>query len=136
MGGVTRDGEPSGVRAVSFISERIEPHHDGAPAPEKRRGCPTAFRWRGDVHRVARVVSEWHDYVRRGRAAHNMRPSHAAAAERRGSWGVGRDYYRVLTDSGRVFDLYYDRAPASVLDRKGGWFLLRELEPGAGIDSA
>jgi hypothetical protein len=58
-----------------------------------------------------------------------MRPTHAAAAERRGSWGVGRDYYRVRTDSGRVFDLYYDRAPGSVHDRKGAWFLLRELEP-------
>jgi hypothetical protein len=57
----------------------------------------------------------------------NMRPEHAAVAERRGSWGVGRDYYRVLTDSGRIFDIYYDRAPKDAGRRKGAWFLYREL---------
>jgi hypothetical protein len=51
--------------------------------------------------------------------ARNMRPTHAEAAQRRGSWGVGRDYYRVRTGSGHIFDLYYDRA--------GSWFLFREL---------
>jgi hypothetical protein len=116
------------ARPIRFISERVEPCFANAPALEKRPGCPDAFTWRGTRHRIACVLSEWHDYVRRGRAAHNMRPSHAAAAERRGSWGVGRDYYRVITDSGRVFDLCYDRAPASAVDRKGAWFLLRELE--------
>lgn len=57
----------------------------------------------------------------------NMRPEHAAVASRRGSWGVGRFYYRVRTDTGRVFDLYYDRAPKSADDRKGAWFLYREM---------
>ncbi len=122
------------AKPIRFISERVEPCFDGAPSLEKRPGCPAAFTWRGTHHQIAGVVSEWHDYVRRGRAAHNMRPSHAAAAERRGSWGVGRDYYRVVTDSGRMFDLYYDRAPANAVDRKGAWFLLRELEPTPGSD--
>jgi len=56
-----------------------------------------------------------------------MRPEHAATAVRRGSWGVGRDYHRVCTDSGQVFDLYYDRAPRKAGDRKGAWFLYREM---------
>jgi hypothetical protein len=116
-----------GVRPIRFISERVEAFFDGGPFLEKRPGCPSAFEWRGSRHRIVELISEWHDYARRGRAAHNMRPSHAAAAERRGSWGVGRDYYRVLTDSERVFDLYFDRAPANALERKGAWFLLREL---------
>ena len=115
-------------KPIRFISEQVQPHFDEAPGLEKRPGCPAAFAWGGERYRIVEVLSEWHDYARRGRAAHNMRPSHAAAAERRGSWGVGRDYYRVLTDSGRVFDLYFDRAPASALERKGAWFLLRELE--------
>lgn len=117
------------VKPLRFIGERVEALFDREPLPEKRAGCPSALAWRGDRYGIVRVVSEWHDYARRGRAAHNMRPSHAAAAERRGSWGVGRDYYRVVTDSGRIFDIYYDRAPASALDRKGAWFLLRELGP-------
>jgi hypothetical protein len=123
------DAEP-----VGFISERVDPFFDEAPTLEKRPGCPAGFSWRGAHYRIVRVLSEWHDYARRGRAAHNMRPSHAAAAERHGSWGVGRDYYRVVTDAGRVFDLYYDRAPASAIDRKGSWFLLRELEAVDGSD--
>lgn len=62
-------------------------------------------------------------------------PQHAAQArfgrERRGSWGVGQDYYRVRTSVGRFFDLYYDRAPKDADQRKGGWFLDKELsEPG------
>jgi hypothetical protein len=59
--------------------------------------------------------------------ARNMQPQHAAVAEKRGSWGVGRDYYRVRTRKGRVFELYFDRAPKDVDRRKGAWFLYREL---------
>ena len=120
------------TRPIRFISERVEPRFDTAPVLEKRPGCPSAFTWRGADYVIVAVISEWHDYARRGRALHNMRPAHAAAAERRGSWGVGRDYYRVATNSGRIFDLYYDRAPASALDRKGAWFVLRELEATSG----
>jgi hypothetical protein len=76
---------------------------------------------------VQEVLSEWHDYRRRGRMASNMQPAHAAAATRRGSWGVGQDYFRVRTADGRIFDLYYDRAPQDVDRRKGGWFLDKEL---------
>jgi len=60
----------------------------------------------------------------------------ARAAERQGTWGVGRDYFRVRTDTGQTFELYYDRAPkagprlplsGAGEGRKGGWFLYREL---------
>ena len=57
----------------------------------------------------------------------NMRPDHLEAASRHRSWGVGRDYYRVRTDVGRVFDIYYDRAPKDSKDRKGGWHVVCEL---------
>jgi hypothetical protein len=89
--------------------------------------CPDWFLWRGETYRVVQKLKEWHDYGRRGRMARNTRPTHAEAAQRRGSWGVGRDYYRVRTGSGHIFDLYYDRAPESADDRAGSWFLFREL---------
>ena len=64
--------------------------------------------------------------------ARNMRPDHALAAARRGSWGVGRDYFRVRTGvtagDGRIFDIYYDRSPKTASERKGMWFLFREMK--------
>ena len=41
--------------------------------------------------------------------------------------GINAIFFQVRTESGRVFELYYDRAPKSVDDRKGGWFLYREM---------
>ena len=78
---------------------------------------------------VAEVLSEWRDYGRRGRMAANMRPEHAELAAERGSWGVGRFFFRVRTDAGPIFDLYYDRAPKGTANRKGAWFLFREMAP-------
>jgi hypothetical protein len=114
---------------VGFIGEPIEVEFEEAPALEKVPGCPDRFVWRGEVLNVVEKVREWHDYRRRGRMGRNMEPHHLETARRRGSWGVGRDYFRVRTDVGRVFDLYYDRAP-SAGDRKGGWFLYREVSGG------
>ncbi len=116
-----------GTKPLRFIGEPIEVQFDQPPTLEKKPGCPDQFVWQGETYRVIEKLSEWHDYGRRGRMALNMRPEHAAAASRRGSWGVGRDYYRVCTDRGQVFDLYYDRAPKKAGDRKGAWFLFREM---------
>lgn len=88
---------------------------------------PQAFTWRGTDHPVAEVLSEWADFTRRGKMARNMRPSHAATAAGRGSLGVGRFYFRVRVEGGRVFDIYYDRAPQDADRRKGQWFVYREL---------
>lgn len=115
------------IKPLRFISEPIQIQFDQPPALEKKPGCPDQFIWRGETYQIVELLSEWHDYGRKGRMAHNMRPEHAATAKRRGSWGVGRDYYRIKTDSGRIFDLYYDRAPNSIDDRKGSWILYREM---------
>ena len=89
------------------------------------------------VIEVVEMLREWHDYRRRGRMASNMRPAHAAVAEQRGSWGVGRDYFLVRTAGGRIFEIYYDRAPKNADRRKGAWFLYREMpgdrEQGSGL---
>jgi hypothetical protein len=112
---------------LRFIGEAIGVQFDRPPVLEKKPGCPDRFTWRGKLYQIVEKLGEWHDYRRRGHMARNMRPEHAATAARRGSWGVGRDYYRVRTSVGRIFDLYYDRAPKGVESRKGAWYLYREM---------
>ncbi|MFN2189797.1 MAG: DUF6504 family protein [Candidatus Promineifilaceae bacterium] len=110
-----------------FIAEEIEVLYDQAPTLEKKPGCPDGFIWRGAAYDIVEMIGEWHDYRRRGRMARNMAPQHASVAQNRGSWGVGRDYYRVRTAEDRLFELYFDRAPKDADKRKGAWFLYREL---------
>jgi hypothetical protein len=115
------------MKSSRFISEAVEVGFDEDPALKKKPACPDRFVWRGQPHHIVEKLKEWHDYRLRGRMAHNMRVAHLEAAERRGSWGVGRDYYRVRTADGRIFDLYYDRAPKGAGKRGGAWFLYREM---------
>ena len=115
------------LKPVHFIGQPVQVEYDEPPVLEKKPGCPDRFIYLGQVYTVQAILSEWHDYHRRGRMSRNMRPEHAAVAERRGSWGVGQDYYCVRTQNDQIFDLYYDRAPGSVDQRKGGWFLDKEL---------
>ena len=76
---------------------------------------------------VKRMLQTWFAYGRSGRMSRNMRPANLRKAERRGSWGVGRFFFRVEVEDGRIFDLYYDRAPKDASDRKGSWTLWREM---------
>ena len=122
--------------STHFINEPIEAIFDHPPIMEKKPGYPQRFLWRETEYAIAEVLSEWHDYQRRGRMARNMRPSHAAAAAGRGSWGVGQDYFRVRTTLGRIFDIYYDRAPENAARRKGNWFIYRELDAASQDDAA
>jgi len=122
-------------KALRFIGEEIEPRFSGDRGFDKRPVCPSGFAWRGRDYGVDECLSEWRDYARRGKMAHNMRPPHLETAAKRGSRGVGRYYFRVRTNGGRVFDLYYDRAPKDTVDRKGSWHLLREMETAGGAGS-
>ena len=115
------------LKPLRFIGQEIQVGFDKKPSLEKKPPAPDRFEWEGKTFQVESALSEWQDFGRRGRMTHNMRPHNAAKARRRGSWGVGRFYFRVLTASGRIFALYYDRAPKNVEDRKGSWFLDREL---------
>ncbi len=113
-----------------FICERIEVLFDNPPIRQKTPFCPDGFIWRGVTYRAAEKLSEWVDFTRKGRMARNMSIAHAEVASRRGSLGVGRFYFRVRVQSGKVFDLYYDRAVVNVDDRLGNWFVYREIDPG------
>jgi len=121
------DGGPRTYAPLRFIGEQIEVEFNQPPTLEKVPGCPDHFVWRGQRRRVVRLIAEWHDHSRRGRMARNMQPQHAEVAAHRGSWGVGRSYFRIESEGGQVFDLYYDRAPDGPDRRKGTWYLYREL---------
>lgn len=124
-------------RPIHFFDEQIEVIFDNPQKYEKTPDCPNGFVWDEKTYRIVETLSEWSDFTRRGKYARNMRPTHAAIASNRGSLNVGRFYFRVkavLSDSGtggqsgdQIFDLYYDRAMKSVEERKGQWFLYREL---------
>jgi hypothetical protein len=114
---------------LHFFDELIQPVFDQEPFLEKKPHCPDGFVWRDQPYRVVTMLAEWVDHQRRGRMARNMRESHANRALVHGSWGVGRYFFRVLTDHNRVFDIYYDRTPTSADDRKGHWFVLGERQP-------
>ena len=112
-----------------FHSEPIQVQFDQSPARKKSPPCPAAFVWQDQTYSITRCISEWKEFGRRGRMAHNMQPQHAETASLHGSWGVGRFYFDIETGSGQFFRIYYDRAPKDAFDRHGHWFILAELTP-------
>jgi len=115
------------LRPMRYIGREIEVGFDEAPALKKTPHCPDVLHLEGETLRVVEVLEEWSDFKRRGRFARNMRPEHLEVAESRGSWGVGRMFFRVRVEDERMFELYYDRAPKDATDRLGYWFVRCEL---------
>ena len=115
-----------------FIDEPIQVQYEKAPALEKSPTCPSGFIWHDTLYSIEKLLAEWKDFGRRGRAERNMRPEHATRASVIGSWGVGRFYFRVQVHTGQVFDIYYDRAPQDIDTRKGSWILYCERSAGMG----
>jgi hypothetical protein len=113
---------------MEFYAEEIEVRFDQEPVLEKRPGPPAAFTWRGREYVVVELLKEWHDYRKRGKTRSFYEKERGSywvkSGQRRGSWGVGRDYYRVRTATGEIFDIYYDRSPKGQA-RKGQWILSR-----------
>jgi len=112
-----------------FMDEKIEVEFTGEQPLEKSPRCPDRVNWRGSVYEVLEQLAEWRDYGRKGKMAKNMQPEHASRASRVGSWGVGRFYFRVKVNTGQIMEIYYDRAPVDVDQRKGSWFLLCVRSP-------
>jgi uncharacterized protein DUF6504 len=113
---------------LHFLDQPIEVIFDTPPTLEKSPDTPPkGFIWEGKTYRVSEMLSSWNDFKRRGRMAQNMRPAHAAVASTRGSLNVGRFYFRVKVGTGQIFDIYYDRAMKNVDERKGQWFVYREM---------
>ena len=116
---------------LHFLDQPIKVVFDNHLTLEKSPDIPpNGFVWEGKTYRVLVMLSSWNDFARRGRMGQNMRPAHAAVASTRGSLNVGRFYFRVKVDTGQVFDIYYDRAMKNVDERKGQWFVYREMGAG------
>ncbi len=115
------------IMNARFIGEPVFVEWDKPPFLEKKPTCPDRFIWDDQTLPIVELLAEWRDNRRRGRMEVNMRPEHLRRALERGSWGVGRFYFRVLVADGRLFELYYDRAAISSDRRKGAWFLSQEL---------
>ncbi|TAK11787.1 MAG: hypothetical protein EPO32_10995 [Anaerolineae bacterium] len=89
-----------------FFGEPITVEFAKPPTHSKSPHCPDGFTWRERDYHVVERLAEWRDYSRRGRFAGNMQDHNLRKAVRRGSWGVGRFFFRVFVDSGQVFDIY------------------------------
>lgn len=88
-----------------FIGEGIEVEA-GKCYPELK-----SFVWRGHKHGVKRVVAAWQDY---GFASWMKKPR----------WWQRhhKNYYRIETDEGRLFEIYCDRGSG-----KKAWVLFKEM---------
>jgi hypothetical protein len=120
---------------LQFIDEPIQVSFKKPPQFSKKPGAPDAFTWQDVHYPIVGLISSWTDFSRRGRMARNMRPSNARKTVGRGSWGVGRFYFRVRVEGEKYFDLYYDRAPRAAGQGKGQWILLRRVKPAEKKDS-
>jgi hypothetical protein len=112
---------------IRYIGEPITVEFDKPPTFSKKPPCPDRIIWREKTILIIECLQEWRDYQRRGRMGSNMRPSNLKKAAVRGSWGVGRYFFRVRVVDGRLFELYYDRAPKGQSQRSGSWHLNRQI---------
>ena len=114
-------------KSKKLIAKKVEVQFADPPLHKKRPLCPSVFVWNGVNYQICEILSEWQNFSRKGHLSQNMQSEHLIRAGKKGSWGVGRYYFRVKTISGQIFDLYYDRAPRRVDDRLGTWILYQEL---------
>lgn len=111
------------------MGEPVKVEFDQPPTLSKAPTCPQRIVRQGRTMAVIALLEEWRDFERKGRMGANLQPEHVPRAVQRGSWGVGRFFFRVRVEDGRVYDLYYDRAPTAGGQREGSWHLYRELLP-------
>lgn len=108
--------------AVSY-EDPIEVGFASEGAAGKVSGRPSSFKWRGREHRIVRVLRQWYDaggLPRRRDFGGRQAPFFGGAARR-----AGRDWYRVLTESGEIFEIYHDRRPGG--KKEDAWILGKKL---------
>ena len=111
--------------SIHFIGESIEVLFDHEIIKQKSPPYPDHFIWHSRRYSVIDLLQQWSDFSRKGRMKRNMSDAHRTKAEKTGSWGVGRFFFRVIVHAGQDFTIYYDRSPQSA--KKGEeWILLQE----------
>lgn len=92
---------------MQLYSEKIEVKCEG----ELLR--PVSFRWSDEEFRIDKILRSWQDW------------GFPAGSPRRKNWRLRRhrNYFKVRTESGRVFEIYMDRKTSEPT-----WILYRELD--------
>ena len=77
---------------------------------------PVAFSFGGESHKVAQIMTSWHDYgfPDDGRQHRWWQRRH-------------RNYYRVRTTEGRDFEIYYDRGVSMDNPKYMRWYVSQEF---------
>ncbi len=109
-----------------FIGQEITVGYEKDRVVQKSPTCPDYFVWDHNTFVIKNVEQEWKDFSRKGNAQRNMRPAHLRRVVMKGSWGVGRFFFRVQTECSRNFEMYYDRAPHNRKNGQGVWILFCE----------
>jgi len=79
--------------------------------------APTSFRFGELEYVISDIIEAWHDH---GFGRSPLR--HRKWWQRR-----HRNYYRVKTDQGGIFEIYYDRGTSLEHPERKKWFLYRQL---------
>ena len=79
--------------------------------------APTSFRLGDQEHVISGILEAWHDY------------GFGRPPLRRKKWWQRRhrNYYRVKTTEGAVFEIYYDRGTSLEHPEYKKWYLYRQL---------
>jgi hypothetical protein len=80
---------------------------------ENEPSKPISFKWRNEEFRIEKIQKSWQDW------------GFPAGAPRKKNWRLRRhrNYFRVRTDGGRIFEIYMDRKTP-----RPAWVLYRELD--------
>jgi hypothetical protein len=95
-----------------FIDDRIEVELEGTIRQ------PRAIVWRGARIKVADILHVWSDWG-----------FSVAATQRNWRTRRHRNYYRIRTEDGRLFEIYLDRGTKP---GREAWFLFQELDSNPG----
>jgi hypothetical protein len=94
-----------------FFSKRIEVTTNGEVK------VPTSFRLDDREYIISEIVAAWPDY------------GFGRSPSRRRKWWQRRhrNYFRVKTTSGEIFEIYYDRGTSLEHPERKQWFLYRQV---------
>jgi phosphoribosylglycinamide formyltransferase-1 len=111
--------------AEQFISDAIQPVEaafDAARMSAGEPGLPRQFRWRSQTIQIARVLKTWRE----------TGPCHHGSGERY----VRKHWFEVLTESGEIMKIYFQRQARSRNNRSRWWLFTIDQpeEPTVGGD--
>ncbi|MBI2914619.1 MAG: hypothetical protein HYY08_01705 [Firmicutes bacterium] len=102
--------------------------------PSLRWSAPAAFTWRAEKYRISAILRRWHEHkgVARPAAYPGARGlsgsgrGRAAGAPGGGADSPGRDYFRVRTEDGSLFDIFREHS-GKAKEGPSRWVLHKQL---------